>query len=227
MEQNTLLNRELTDFEISYSIAGQQSAMMPVFDNGDAMSSVQIELKMWEDPEYEDDNKISVATASIVRIPSSDIIVNQKAYGLDYEMYETMDYCGGTDLEVVACELELCEKLDVILALSENNIYYVDRFKVKKEFRNQGVGTFFMQMLPRWIRAIYGEYNPVITLIPAPIECNRENSAMYNNEKRRLVNFYKSVGFKTLKPRGSVLYYTFPKNEYAELQEEWEECIDE
>lgn len=220
MENNTLLGRDLDDFEISYSMIGRQRAVMPDVYCGDALSGIEIKLEMHEDPEYKTDGKITVATAHIVRIPSSDTIVNQKAYGLDYDMYDMLDECGDVDLRTVAAEFNSSPNCDVCIAVNDNDIYYVQKFVVNNKFRNQGVGTFCMQMLPKWIRAIYGGYRSIISLIPGPIECDKENKTKYNKEKRRLVNFYKRVGFKNLKPRSGVLYYIFPEDEYTTEEED-------
>ena len=75
-----------------------------------------------------------------------------------------------------------------------------------------GVGLFFMKTLHKWLRQITSEYFPIIVLIPSPIEIKKD-AENYEEEKRRLVKFYKKAGMKKLRRNGEVMYFAYPQNE--------------
>lgn len=211
--KKTLLGKSMLHFDMMHQNLGVKSLDTDIEAN--YFSDIKISLRMYDlDGDFE--NPTTIAYANITRIPSSFSFLNQKLYGCEYDMFEALDESGNIDLEVLGTELnpDKYKYSETETYLEDNNVYYVSHFKVGKEYRNQGVGKFFMKMLPIWIRKITGEYLPVITLIPAPIECKKDEEETYNEEKRRLIKFYQKVGFRKLRRTGTVMYYKFPENEY-------------
>jgi ribosomal protein S18 acetylase RimI-like enzyme len=115
----------------------------------------------------------------------------------DYNMHIAMDDLS-SDLSAASCALQSSDAADAIhLRLMSNDLYYVSSVYVEKQYRNMGIGRHILRHLQKIIRRHTRDKDPVIVLIPSPVEY-KTNSAEYNEMKPRLVAWYERNGFNAL-----------------------------
>lgn len=211
MVQN-LLGRDMSNFSISYELGGEHNiALAAERPNSDIFSTIKISLIM-ENGESVDD-QLYIAQAVITRIPSSFLPVNRKVFAKDYDMCSVVDNSTDAQLLEVFSTLGLLSNMGLTIvtaALEENNFYLVQKIKVAQVFRGQGVGTFFMKMLPKWIKMITSEKEPLITLLPIPISRYEEGTIVFNEQTEKLIKFFENAGYERLCGNRRAMYYPHP-----------------
>lgn len=86
-------------------------------------------------------------------------------------------------------------------------VYILDQIEISKEYRNQGIGSTIIKNLLNMLNYQYG-YGQTLFLCASDYESSARygfDSDEYNNGKKRLIRFYKKLGFRVVKDNIMVL----------------------
>jgi GNAT superfamily N-acetyltransferase len=84
------------------------------------------------------------------------------------------------------------------------NLHYL---AIDPQFRGQGLGRVFLEMLTESIKERY-QANYIV-LESCPVELNKLNRAVYEKERQRLDHMYTKFGFKRIKVKGLDKHYMY------------------
>lgn len=208
-----LLGRDMSNFSISYELCGEHNiGLANSHPDNNLFSTIKLSLIM-ENGESVDD-QLYIAQAIVTRIPSSFWSANKRPMPDGYDMVSIVDNSTDAKLLEVFSTLELLSSNELTIvtaALEENNFYFVEKIKVAQAFRGQGVGTFFAKMLPQWIRMITSEKEPLITVLPIPVGNLEENTIVFNEKTKKLIQFFENAGYEQLVGNRRAMYYPHPR----------------
>lgn len=124
----------------------------------------------------------------------------------DTDFYEVCD-CVGADLEPLAeaiIDNDRCIK-ESICDFGEN-LMYIDRIYIEEKYRNLGIGSFIIDSFVELLEYTVSLNPHTLILLPKPQEKNKEGkiSNIENEEKKekymkKLIKFYKKLGFKKIR----------------------------
>lgn len=128
-------------------------------------------------------------------------------------VFDQCDSVGG-DCEAIAAAI--CGRSGRILSryLSGESqyepVYILDRIEIRKEYRNQGIGSTIIKNLLNMLNYQYG-YGQTLFLCASDYESSARygfDSDEYKKRKKQLIRFYKKVGFRVVKDNIMVLNRT-------------------
>ncbi len=117
--------------------------------------------------------------------------------------YSTYDLFDLIDSEKQAVCSYLFDKYD-----TPNNNYvgynmdvvYIDKIFIKKEYRNQGIGSEIVSKLPELIRNMFKLKPGCLVLLANPFEMKKDDlvATKDTNKIEKLISFYENQGFKRI-----------------------------
>lgn len=203
-----------------YTVTGNT---MPYEDAAPSTISMELFEKIPNEGVFE------VGVLNIIRIPShkNEKRLSTRYLPADYDMGHAMDSIGD-DLSLVADDMKLhgdfsCD--GARLCLRNNDLYYVSLIEIKPEYRGKGTGTRVMRQLPKWLQTITQDIQPVIVLLPTPLDSTIEpNSAEWDAQVARLTHFYNGALYHNVEADNSnagtktLFYVPMPKTLYGEVE---------
>lgn len=147
-----------------------------------------------------------------------EILIDDKKIGSIclYELYnegDVLDQCDSVSGDCDAIAAAICGKSGRILSryLSGESqcepVYILDRIEISKEYRNRGIGSTIIKNLLNMLNYQYG-YGRTLFLCASDYESLARygfDSDEYINGKKRLIRFYKRLGFRVVKDNVMVL----------------------
>lgn len=133
-----------------------------------------------------------------------------------YELYnegDVFDQCDSVSADCANIAEAICGKSGRILSryLSGESqyepVYILDQIEISKEYRNQGIGSTIIKNLLNMLNYQYG-YGRTLFLCASDYESSARygfDSDEYKNGKKRLIRFYKRIGFRVVKDNIMVL----------------------
>ena len=163
---------------------------------GEAFEIIEIEYLGIETEER-------AAYVHIQRIPS-EYNPNTKRLISNYNMHVAMDDLAA-DLSVVSNDiLQSDERHNITDVLHRNDLYYISLIRVEEKYRNQGIGRYVLRQLKKIIKRHTHDRNPIIVLVPSPIEFDKDTKE-YSEMKNRLQKWYMRNGFCPLGPNAKTM----------------------
>lgn len=149
---------------------------------------------------------------------NGEILIDDKKIGsiLLYDLYNkgnVIDQCDTLSADCEAIAAAICGKSGRILSryLSGESqyepVYILDQIKINKEYRNQGIGSTVIKNLLNMLNYQYG-YGRSLFLCASDYESSSRHgfdSVEYKNGNKRLIRFYKRIGFRVVKDSIMVL----------------------
>lgn len=128
--------------------------------------------------------------------------LNQKNESLlseDYDLFWAMENNDADTLEITDITNRFAACPEILKALQENDLFYIEKIWVVPKYRNMGIGTIILKLIPQWIKNFSDNENPVFILIPAPYEIDRrKNPQKYNVVSEYLQKYYSKNNFKLM-----------------------------
>lgn len=155
-----------------------------------------------------------IGTINMIRIPSHKNFKN--VFNLLNQVYTGYDMAAAMesiddDLRLVADEMKLAGDFAPVgfrQYLLNNDLYYLSLIQVKPEWRGHGAGSNIMKRLPQWLQRITHDAEPVIALLPVPVETDAEYGSMeWDQQVANLKHFYNKVGYRTVSENSQTLAY--------------------
>lgn len=152
-----------------------------------------------------------IGTINMVRIPSHKNpknVLHQLHAG--YDMAAAMKSIN-EDLMLVADEMKLAGDFAPVgfrQYLLNNDLYYLSLIQVKPEWRGHGAGLNMMKRLPQWLQRITHDAEPVITLLPVPVETDAEYGSLeWDQQVASLKHFCNEAGYHTVSENSQTMVY--------------------
>ena len=128
---------------------------------------------------------------------------------------------GDDELSIVADEMQLSGEFTFDgyrKTLRQNDLYYVSSINIKPEYRGEGAGSDVMKNLVKWIQTVTGDIQPVITLIPYPVDVEW-NSPEWFTKMTNLRHFFTELGYRNVAESSNTMAYVpYPKGLYQEVE---------
>ena len=149
---------------------------------------------------------------------NGEILIDDKKIGSIrlYELYnegDVLDQCYSLSADCEAIATAICGKSGRILSryLSGESqyepVYILDQIEINKEYRNQGIGSTIIKNLLNMLNYQYGS-GRTLFLCASDYESSARygfESDEYKNGEKRLIRFYKRIGFRIVKDNIMVL----------------------
>lgn len=170
-------------------------------------------LKKFEFNELSD--LISYYPITMELVEKSDSNDNQKTivslsgyfYDMDYiykygqSLFDTFDMCGDDTNKLYDILFDEEENIRIDYQTFSNNIFYLDRIYVEKDYRNKGYAKLLLKQLEDLIKYVFKLDVGIIAVCAQPFEKNGVGEKMIRDDKtlkRKLIELYKNVGFKEI-----------------------------
>ena len=197
-----------------YNIEGSLSAF-----EDEAISAIRFNLLM----DMKDEGIVEIGAMLVLRIPCHRNIkgLSTRYLAKGYDMGAAME--GDDDLSIVADELGLSGEFafeGFRKTLQQNDLYYIQSFYIKPEYRGEGAGFNVMKQLVKWIQSVTGDIQPVITALPYPTDTDSEyQSIAWNTEVSCLKHFLNELGYRSVAEGAETMAYVpYPKGLYQEVE---------
>ena len=168
--------------------------------------------------QFTDDNYYPTDSSEEPVAIHGEILIEDKKIGSIclYELYnegDVLDQCDSVSEDCAAIAVAICGKSGRILSryLSGESqyepVYILDRIEISKEYRNRGIGSTIIKNLLNMLNYQYG-YGRTLFLCASDYESSDRygfDSDEYKNGKKRLIRFYKRIGFRVVKDSIMVL----------------------
>ncbi len=158
---------------------------------------------------------ISYYPITMELIEKSDDNDNQKTivslsgyfYDMDYiykyglSLFDTFDMCSGDTNKLYDILFDGEEKIKIDYQTFSDNIFYLDRIYVEKDYRNKGYAKLLLKQLEDLIKYVFKLNVGIIVVCAQPFEKNGVEEKMIRDDKtlkRKLIELYKNVGFKEI-----------------------------
>ena len=135
-------------------------------------------------------------------------------FGVHESFLSIADEIGG---DLFDCVESLCDKnyedFDPQIATAADNVFYISEFQIYPKFQNLGIASFIIKNLYKiLISKANLSYLSTFTVFPSPFLLDEEKTPKekFNEETKRLILFYKRLGFK--KYKNTSYYYLNTKD---------------
>lgn len=140
--------------------------------------------------------------------------INGFYYDINYanefgiSLFDVFDMCSGDTMEIYDVLFDEDEKIKKEYQTFEDNIFYLDRIFVKKEYRGKGYAKFLLKQLDEIIKYMLKLNVGIIVVCAQPFEIIDGKEKMIRNNAEltnQLIKLYKNAGFKESKAKSNYL----------------------
>ncbi len=173
--------------KVNINMSLSSSDWLRVNEPDDYINKYYIDIELYDN--YESEDKTKIGESVCYYISEYDYANNTWI-----DVYDTADAFSG-DLELAVSPIVNSDG-GLKEEYFDNGVLYIDRFYIKPEFRNKGVGTIVLALLVD----VLGRGAGVITVTPVPFEKDgrekiKEEDPNYKVEKMKLICLLEKFGF--------------------------------
>ena len=151
------------------------------------VDSVKFKLVCWSE-----NGKEFIGNINVIRIPSNYRLPSY--FAPCYDMGKAMDVIEGCNMPDVQKVIMNPIHSKIQNALKNSDLYYISEVFTKEKYRNCGIGSDFLNLLPELIEHYFGQKDPLLCLVISPIDVPDDMSKKQAHQK--LENFYQRNGFE-------------------------------
>ena len=126
-------------------------------------------------------------------------------YDMDYiykygqNLFDIFDMCSDDTNKLYDILFDEEENIKIDYQTFSDNIFYLDRIYVEKDYRNKGYAKLLLKQLEDLIKYVVKLQVGILVVCAQPFEKDGDGEKMIRDDKvlkRKLIELYKNVGFK-------------------------------